>query len=650
MDVQWFKLTELFQASTGTAVWPLCERMLRSWLSDEPAEVLRAQWLAELTTELSACWAAVWTADEMWTEQQALGRRPARLPSPAVLSEALDRESVALYQTPPPDSHVLVVPTLRPGACGEVLLFAAQRFSPEQVARAAQLTRTLGYCFSFRWQRERLLEQAELYRRLSLVVARFTEASETVELLKQIAEGATELLHCERASIFVWDREHGSLVACPALGVPSGTLRVPEQSGIVGQVLKSGRPIRVADAYQHPHFDRSFDTLTGFRTRSVLCVPMKDADGKLVGAFQALNKLGGGSFTEQDEECLTLLGRQATVALKSTREREALLRSHRELTERAAQGGRLIGESPEIRALRQTVERLAQTDLPVLILGESGTGKEVVARALHYQGPRAGRPFVAVNCAALNETLLETELFGHERGAFTDARETRQGKFEVADGGTLFLDEIGEMSLAGQAKLLRVLEQKTVTRVGGTEEIPVDVRVIAATNANLQQAVKQGKFREDLFYRLNVVVLELSPLRERPEDVIPLAEHFLEQFAAQAGRPPLKLSPEAQQRLKSYTWPGNVRELRNLMERFAFLATSDTIEAEDLGFLLSPQQETDLSLAAATRRFQEEYIRRAIKRAGGNMSEAAKLLGLHRANLYRKMKQLGMKPPAPPSS
>jgi Nif-specific regulatory protein len=284
-----------------------------------------------------------------------------------------------------------------------------------------------------------------------------------------------------------------------------------------------------------------------------------------------------------------------------------------------------------------------------LILGESGTGKEVTSQALHYQGTRKDKPFIAVNCAALAESLLESELFGHEKGAFTDAHEARAGKFELADGGTLFLDEIGDMSPGGQAKLLRVLEEKVVTRVGGSTPISVNVRVIAATNSDLAAKVSEKTFREDLYYRLSVVTIELLPLRERPEDILLLAEHFLTQFCRQANRPTLNLGIDARRRLQSHAWPGNVRELRNLMERVAFLATGNKVEADDLAFILSPNRPAvglepsyGLSLDDATKQFQREFIRRALRRLKGNLSEASRLLGLHRSNLYRKMKQLDM--------
>jgi Nif-specific regulatory protein len=265
-----------------------------------------------------------------------------------------------------------------------------------------------------------------------------------------------------------------------------------------------------------------------------------------------------------------------------------------------------------------------------------------------YLSRRRDEPFVAVNCAALTETLLESELFGHEKGAFTDAHEARAGKFEVASGGTLFLDEIGDLSPGGQAKLLRVLEEKVVVRVGGSLPIETDTRVIAATNKDLAAMVRERRFREDLFFRLNVVAMELPALRDRGEDILLLAQHFLEDFCKKAHRKPPQLMASARKRMLRHDWPGNVRELRNLMERLAYLSQGDQVEADELAFVLSPADEAtnfasfNLPLSDATTKFQVEYIKLNVKRARGNMSEAAKRLGLHRSNLYRKMRQLGM--------
>lgn len=469
------------------------------------------------------------------------------------------------------------------------------------------------------------------------------------ELLCELAEATCELLDCDRASVFVRDEARKELVAAPALGLSDQTLRLPEDTGLVGQVIRTRESIRIDDAYQDPRFDSSTDTKTGYQTESVLCVPML-TDDACVGALQAINKRIG-HFSTADRTVLELLAVQATAAIARVRSTQKL---KRKATSLAAQSSStpVIGTSPAMIRVRETIERLATTDLPVLILGESGTGKEVCASALHQTGPRSDGPFVAVNCAAIAETLLESELFGHEQGAFTDARERRPGKFELADGGTLLLDEIGDMSPGGQAKLLRVLEQKVVTRVGGSQAIPVDVRVIAATNAKLADKVGQGNFREDLYYRLSVVTLDLPPLRERADDVIPLAEFFLETFSQQSGRPELRFSTEAKRRLQSHVWPGNVRELRNLMERVAFLAPGPEIEADDVAFILSPTRDrtpeigvaVDLPLTEATAEFQRIHIENAIKRMQGNVTAAAEVLGVHRSNLYRKMRQLGMDP------
>jgi len=412
-------------------------------------------------------------------------------------------------------------------------------------------------------------------------------------------------------------------------------------------VIASGEPRRLGAADDPRAVNRQVDDTLGYTTRTLLCVPLRGRSDELFGAFELVNKRNG-DFTDDDEATLVELAAHAAIALENRQERETLLQSQRQLTDEAAAGVQLIGVSPVIEALRSTIRRVAGTDLAVMLIGENGTGKEVVSQSIHYHSSRRHQPFIAVNCAALAETLLESELFGHERGAFTDARETRPGKFELASGGTLFLDEIGDLSLGGQAKLLRVLEEKVVVRVGGSKNIHTDARVIAATNQDLAQLVRQKRFREDLYFRLNVVTLVLPHLRERREDVVPLAEHFLREFSRQARRKMPKLSSAARRRLEMHSWPGNVRELRNLMERIAYLHPSDKVEAEDVAFVLAPTSALsglvpgELPLSEATDRFQTEHIRQAIRRAGGNMSEAAGLLGLHRSNLYRKMRQLGM--------
>jgi len=564
------------------------------------------------------------------------------------LAETLDRESAGQISWPATPGLRLIAAPLRSVELPSTVLVVLQRESAgDDLWFALLAARRLGELTDLVQRQEAATTRIGQLRGILQLASAWSTIRETEPLLHRMAEESTRLLDCDRASIFLWDKEHNEVIACPALGVASGSLRLPDRTGIVGEVIHTGRTINVEDAYADPRFSRKVDKESGYHTRNLLCVPMLDAEQKLIGAFEVINK-NQSSFTEDDAITLRELAIQAAAAVISTQERESLLRSHQHLTEQVTKGVAIIGDSPPIMALRSTIRRLAATDLPVLILGESGTGKEVVSQALHFQGPRAERPFIAVNCAALAETLLESELFGHEKGSFTDAHEMRRGKFESADGGTIFLDEIGDMSLGGQAKLLRVLEQKVITRVGGSQAIPINVRVVAATNTKLAEAVRAKKFREDLYFRLNVVTLDLPPLRERPDDILPLAEHFLAGFAVQARRPKLPLTAEAQRRMQAHLWPGNVRELRNLMERVAFLAPGDKVEAEDLAFILSPDRDSfhepsaDMGLSEATDAFQENYIRKSIRRVRGNMSEAARMLGLHRSNLYRKMRQLGM--------
>ena len=545
-----------------------------------------------------------------------------------------------------------VAPLVPGGAGGEVI--AAYRTWNAEPQRGGTLETLLGYLTSgldaVREKQREHLKSRRLEAMLA-IAARWQQTLEMVPLLEQMAEASTKLLSAERASIFLWDKTNKTLVGRPALGVPAGELRIADDAGVVGQVVHSGQPRRVdADVeFEQREVDRRVDKQLKFQTRSLLCVPLRGKSGQLFGAFEVVNKIGG-NFTDEDEATLTELASHAGLALENTQQFAQLVQARKQVADEAAQGVQLIGTSPGIESLRGTIRRIADTELAVLILGENGTGKEVVAQMIHYQSGRRQEPFVAVNCAALTETLLESELFGHEKGAFTDARQTRQGKFELASRGTLFLDEIGDMSPGGQAKLLRVLEEKVVVRVGGSTPIRTEARVLAATNQNLADLVHAKKFREDLYFRLNVVTLELPPLRSRGEDVLELAEHFLKSFALRARRKPPKFTAAARKKLLGHAWPGNVRELRNMMERIAYLVPEDQdkIDVADLAFIVSPRTSAnglpgfDEPLAESTRLFQIEYIRRHIDAARGNMTLAAERMGLHRSNLYRKMRQLGM--------
>ncbi|HVX14031.1 MAG TPA: sigma-54-dependent Fis family transcriptional regulator [Pirellulales bacterium] len=498
--------------------------------------------------------------------------------------------------------------------------------------------------------RERHQQQWRIVRLETIldVAARWSQHHQVETLLTDMAEAATRLVAADRASIFLWDRPSHTLVARPALGVKEEELRIPDHAGIVGQVVHTGESMRVDLKSGQEQINREVDARLKYRTRTVLCVPLRSRRGETLGAFEAINKKNG-DFDDDDQATLIELAEQAAVALENVQERQALLQSRRLMSEQAAKGVQLIGQAPAIEALRSTIRRVAATDLAVLILGENGTGKEVVSQSIHYLSHRRDQPFVAVNCAAISETLLESELFGHEKGAFTDAHEAHAGKFELASGGTLFLDEIGDLSTGGQSKLLRVLEEKLVVRVGGSKPIHTDARVIAATNQDLAVMVADKKFRQDLYFRLNVVTLQVPPLRQRPEDIALLADHFLQDFCRKARRPLLRLTTAARRRLEAHTWPGNVRELRNMMERLAYLSPTEEIDAGDPAFVFMsvPSSGNALPtsgqpLAEATDVFQVQYIQQAIDRCRGNMQQAAHELGLHRSNLYRKMRQLGM--------
>ena len=314
-----------------------------------------------------------------------------------------------------------------------------------------------------------------------------------------------------------------------------------------------------------------------------------------------------------------------------------------------------FGKSSQIREIKETIQRVAKLDTPVLITGETGVGKEIAARSIHRQSPRGNMPFYTVNCSAIHEHLIENELFGHEKGAFTGAYQQKIGKFEQADGSTLLIDEIGDLSLSVQAKLLQVLETQQFTRLGGNKTIHTNVRLIFATNKNLPELVKENRFREDLFYRINVVPIHIPPLRERPEDLELLIDYYLDIFSQIADREKLTLSPEALYRLKAHPWYGNIRELKNTLERVCILCPRNRIEAEDLEFLTHAAAPTDIPLPfvnaqldynsakqVALQHFQRTYISAILKRTHGNITEAARQMGIPRPSLHRMMKELGM--------
>jgi DNA-binding NtrC family response regulator len=367
-------------------------------------------------------------------------------------------------------------------------------------------------------------------------------------------------------------------------------------------------------------------------------VIMMTAFGQVESAVEAI-KSGATDYLEKPFDRLEKLRMVVGRALEESRARREFHRL-RELQEKKYGADRLVGESSFTRRLRDMIRQLATSEArTILVQGESGTGKELVARALHYGSVRRDLPLIEVNCAAIPETLFESELFGHEKGAFTDAKAGKKGLMELADRGTLFLDEVSEMSAGSQAKFLRSLQERVFKRVGGTRDIKVDLRVIAATNRPLEQLVKDGRFREDLYYRLNVIPVTLLPLRERRDDILPLARHFLAEYDAAFHKSIRAFAPEAERQLYGYAWPGNVRELKNLIERLVLLGAAERIEAGDLprpfAAAASPPP-TGSEELQTLEEFERSYILRVVERVG-NKSKAARILGISRQTLRRKV-------------
>jgi len=469
------------------------------------------------------------------------------------------------------------------------------------------------------------------------------------ELLTTIVESATRLTDGEASSLLLLHPENNKLYFEIALGakgpeVQRFSLNVGE--GIAGWVAQQNRSLVVNDVAEDPRFYSDISKQIGFATRSILAAPMRVRE-RCVGVLEIINKKDGKPFNEHDLFWLEIFANQAALALQNARSFQRARDEIEVLSEQLeSEKGyhTLVAKSDVMLDKLRIVERVARTDSSVLILGESGTGKELFAEQLHLNSHRGNGPFIRVNCAALPEALLESELFGHVKGAFTDASTDRRGRFELADGGTIFLDEIGDIPLSIQAKLLRVLQERTFEKVGSSDPVSVDVRIVAATNKDIEQAVETGQFRQDLYYRLNVLPIVIPPLRERPQDIPELAHFFLKRFNHETKKSIRGFSDRSLQELMEYGWPGNVRELENVVERAVVMCEDEVIEPEHLILRVragsADEAYAGRTLKEAVQQFKKALIRNTLERHRWNQTAAAKDLGIQRTYLSRLIKEL----------
>jgi Nif-specific regulatory protein len=483
--------------------------------------------------------------------------------------------------------------------------------------------------------------RVDKYSVLLAVADLLSSEVELEHLLRRVLDRVIKVLGAERATLYFVDPRRGEIFSRAAHLPEIREIRLKLGQGVAGYVAKTGESVTLPDSRYDRRFFSSIDEKTGYRTRSMMTLPVKDREGAIFAVFQVLNKKQA-PFDRADEEFMQALAGQLGVLLEHTSLYAQI---------RAGSGGEdieiknrfnnIIGESEIMQRLFDTVAKAARTEATVLIRGESGTGKELLARAVHFNGPRAGKPFVKIDCATLPESLIENELFGHARGAYTGAITSHDGKFLRAQGGTVFIDEIGELPLSLQPRLLRILQDREFEQLGGTRTLKVDVRVIAATNRNLEEMVARGLFRQDLYYRIKVVQLHVPPLRERGErDILALASYFLHQAGQKHGRPGAALSAESRKVLAAYGWPGNVRELQNCIESALIMSEGGVIRPTVLNLQAGPEpaaraewMSEDLTL----RQMERAYIHRLLEKHGGNRTRVARILKIGRNTLLRKM-------------
>ena len=465
-------------------------------------------------------------------------------------------------------------------------------------------------------------------------------------VLETIAQAAATVMNAQASSVLTLDRRRGKLVFAAAVGEHGKELRGREFDaalGIAGHVIKTRKAQNVADVATSADFFRGIDEQIRFTTRGLMAAPMTHK-GEPIGVIEVLNPRSDGGFPDESLALLEMFANLAACGLRNAQAHESLRKEKLAFQQHVLAPMKMVGASAAFRETIKMADRVAPSNATVLLVGETGTGKELLAKHIHNASPRADKAFVAVNCAALPETLLESELFGHEKGAFTGAIHQHLGRFELADEGTLFLDEIGDISASTQVKLLRLLQEKAFTRVGGTQHITCDVRVIAATNRDLKAAIAAGRFRDDLYYRLNVFPITLPPLRERRDDIVPLAVHFVQAAGVELGVREHRLSAEALDVLRAYGWPGNIRELANVIERAVLLCDEPELGPAHLpAEIIKPTQDGGAPREESLWDKERAMIVSALRDSFWNQTKAAAALGITRDNLRYRVKKSNIK-------
>ncbi len=476
-------------------------------------------------------------------------------------------------------------------------------------------------------------------RKLYEFSQRLMEIKDVSELLRALMDAVVDVTHADKGFLLLVRDEQPEVAVARNLkreDIPNGVRHLSDS--IVAKVLSTKRPLIVSDALHDMEFKTS-ESVMNLKLCSVMCAPLL-VQGQLLGLLYVGNDNVVNLFEEKSLDVLTVFAGQASLILQSALLLDQLKSDRDRLKERLEDKrfGDIVGSCPGLVEVYRKVEKVASTDISVMITGETGTGKELIAREVHMRSPRKNQPFIVVNCGAIPENLMESELFGHVRGAFTGAVATRQGKFQLADGGTLFLDEIGEMPVALQVKLLRALQERVVVKVGESKPERVDIRVVAATHRNLEERIRQGEFREDLYYRLNVVNLHLPPLRERGDDVLVIAKFLLAKYTEEYGSKVKGFTPNALIALRKYSWPGNVRQLENRIKKALVLCDRSLIGPEDLD-LFPEALEPIMSLAQAREDFQRRYILDVLERNNGNRTKTARDLGVDPRTIFRYLER-----------